>query len=342
MHLNLKARVFLGHLVAVGLILGAAAFAADWVFSRIVLGQVDQALIDLAQTEATAALAHPGQPIRVHEKSPGTAAPSLPRLDKFIQIVTMDGSVIARSANLGTAQLPTPGPLLAKLRAGEQIFETLDHFAEEPVRLLSIPVRVGGVDYAIQVGGSLDDASAALRSARLLFLAMSATILAAVVVTGALLARSILNPIDRIVQRARLIGESVLTGRLPHPGTRDEMARLVETLNEMLGRIEQTFEAQRRFTADASHELRSPLSRLRAELEVTLRRPRERGEYEEALGSCLGEVERLSCLTEELLSSSPVSMPASARRSGSRCRSRRFSTKRSGASAPRRSAATWR
>ena len=60
-------------------------------------------------------------------------------------------------------------------------------------------------------------------------------------------------------------------------------------------------EAQRRFTADASHELSSPLSRLRAELEVTLRRPRERTEYEEALRSCLDEVERLSRLTDDLL-----------------------------------------
>ena len=79
------------------------------------------------------------------------------------------------------------------------------------------------------------------------------------------------------------------------------MARLVDTLNEMLARIEQVFEAQRRFTADASHELRSPLSRLRAELEVTLRRPREPMEYQEALQSCLSEVERLSGLTEGLL-----------------------------------------
>ena len=75
----------------------------------------------------------------------------------------------------------------------------------------------------------------------------------------------------------------------------------METLNEMLGRLERSFEAQRRFTSDASHELRSPLSRLRAELEVTLRRPREGAEYEEALRSSLDEVERLSRLTEDLL-----------------------------------------
>jgi two-component system, OmpR family, sensor kinase len=301
MHLNLKARTFLWHAIAVGLILALAFLGADWVFSRMVLGQVDQALVDLAQAEATSDLADSTQPIRVHEMPPGTAPPSFPRLDKFIQIVDLDGRVIARSANLGTTRLPTPPPTLARLRAGERVFETLEHFAEEPVRLLSVPVKMRGVDYVIQVGGSLDDANAALRSARLLFLTTAAAILSAVVVTGVMLARSILRPIDRIVQRAHLIGESALTERLPHPGTRDEIARLVETLNEMLGRIEQSFDAQRRFTTDASHELRSPLSRLRAELEVTLRRPRERPEYEEALQSCLAEVERLSRLTDDLL-----------------------------------------
>src|SRR5262249_41265056 len=107
--------------------------------------------------------------------------------------------------------------------------------------------------------------------------------------------------IDRVVSQARRIGESSLAERLPHPGGQDEIGRLVETLNDMLERIERSFEVQRRFTADASHELRSPLSRLRAELEVTLRRARERAEYEEAARSCLDEVERLSWLTEELL-----------------------------------------
>jgi two-component system OmpR family sensor kinase len=225
----------------------------------------------------------------------------LPRLDKFIQIVDQDGGIVAQSANLGTARLPMSAPLLGRVRAGERVGETLHDFADEPVRLLSIPAQIGGHDYAIQVAASLADANASVRLARLLFLVVSAGILGAVVLTGAMLAQGVLRPIDQIVRRARMIGESALAERLPHPGTRDEMGRLVETLNDMLARIEQSFNAQRRFTADASHELRSPLSRLRAELEVTLRRPREHGEYEEVLRSCLSEVERLSQLTGELL-----------------------------------------
>ena len=299
--LDLKRKVFVRHLVAVGLILAIASVGANWAFSRMVLGQVDRALLDLALAETNLTTADLSHPFHIHERSPGTGPPSFPRLDKFIQIVDMDGRIIARSANLGTAQLPTSAPLLEKLRAGEKVGDTLHDFGDEPVRLLSVPVQIGNHDYAIQVATSLADANASVRLARLLFLAVSAGILGAVVLTGAMLARTVLRPIDQIVRRARMIGESALAERLPHPGTQDEMGRLVETLNDMLARIEQSFETQRRFTADASHELRSPLSRLRAELELTLRRPREREKYEGALRSCLSEVERLSHLTGELL-----------------------------------------
>lgn len=301
MPLNLKGRVVLWHLMGVVPLLVVAALGADWIFSRMVLGQFDQTLLDLAHMEATAALANPDEPIRVHEMPTGTAPPSFPRLDKFVQIGDLDGHMLARSVNLGSAQLPIPSPLLTQLRAGRPVFETLHGFGDEPLRLLSVPVERGGTAYVIQVAGSLDDAYAAQRSARLLFLAMSATILGAVALVAAMAARAVLTPIDRVVQRARLIGESRLDARLPHPGSQDEIARLVETLNEMLGRIEQGFDAQRRFTADAAHELRSPVSRLRAELEVTLRRPRAGGEYKAVLQSCLEEVERLSQVTNQLL-----------------------------------------
>ena len=302
MPLSFKARLSLWHMVLVALVLAAAALVANWTFARLVGGQVDAALLELANIEAGTIAANPGRPVRIHEAPPGTTPPSFVRLDKFLQIATLDGEVVARSATLGTAHLPTPALVLDRVGQGQVVFETVEDFGEEPIRMVSVPLIVGGRHYAIQVATSLDDARAVIRAARWLFVLVSVAILTAVVVTGARLARRALRPIDEMVKRARRIGETNLAERLPHPGGQDEIGRLVETLNEMLGRIEQSFEAQRRFTADASHELRSPLSRLRAELEVTLRRPREPAEYQQALSSCLEEVERLSSLTEELLS----------------------------------------
>ena len=300
--LSFKTRLWLGHVAVLAVLLTFTAFAADWALRRAVLGNVvDDAILWLASTEAAAIQADPAKPVRVHDIAPGAGPPSFVRLDKFVQITDLDGRVAARSTTLGTASLPTSLGLLARLRDGETVSATVTDYGEDPIRMVSLPVEVGGKRYAIHVAMSLDDAYAVTRAGRWLFLGMSLVILTAIGLTSALLATNALRPIDRMVRRARSIGEANLADRLPHPGTVDEIGRLVETLNEMLGRLEQSFEVQRRFTADASHELRSPLSRLRAELEVTLRRPRSPGEYEETLRSCLEEVQRVQDLIEELL-----------------------------------------
>jgi two-component system OmpR family sensor kinase len=300
--LTFKTRLWLGHVAVLAAMLAFAAFGADWVLRRVVLGKIiDDAILSLASTEAATLQIDPRQPIRVHEIAPGAGPPSFARLDKFVQITDLEGQIIARSATLGTARLPTPPALLARMHDGETVLGTVTDFGEEPVRMVSLPVTVGQARYAIQVAMSLDDAYAVLRAGRWLFLSMSLIILAGIGLTSALLARRALRPIDEMVTRARRIGEANLAERLPHPGPRDEIGRLAETLNDMLDRLERSFEVQRQFTADASHELRSPLSRLRAELEVTLRRPRTAAEYEETLQSCLDEVERVQALIEELL-----------------------------------------
>jgi two-component system OmpR family sensor kinase len=265
--LSFKTRLWLGHVVVLAVMLALAAFGADWALRRVVLGRViDDAILSLASTEAAALQTDPGQTVRVHEVAPGAGPPSFVRLDKFIQIVDLEGRVAARSATLGTARLPTPPTLLGRLREGDTVFGTVTDFGEEPVRMVSLPVDVGPARYAIQVAMSLDDAYAVLRGGRWLFFVMSLVILTGIGLTGVLVARRALRPIDHVVTQARRIGDANLADRLPHPGTGDEVARLVETLNDMLERLQRSFDVQRRFTADASHELRSPLSRLRAEL----------------------------------------------------------------------------
>src|SRR5438128_2665973 len=297
--LRFGTRLWLGHVAVLAAMLALAAFGADWALGRVVLGRVDDEILSLATTEQSALQANPATPVRVLEIAPGP--PSFVRLDKLVQITNLDGHVVARSMTLGSARLPTSPDLLARLRDGETVFGTVADFGEEPIRMVSLPVDVGRDHYAIQVAMSLDDAHAAMRIGRWLFLSMSVVILAVIGLTGALLARKALRSIDQMVRRARRIGEANLADRLPHPGTADEIGRLVETLNEMLGRLERSFEVRRMFSADASHELRSPLSRLRAELEVALRRPRPVAEYEDTLRSCLDEVERIQGMIEELL-----------------------------------------
>jgi two-component system OmpR family sensor kinase len=299
--LGLKARLTLWHGAAVALILAVAVVVGDRLLTYEILADLDAALLSLAETEAASSVDDPLGDLHLHEVSAQEQGSRLRRLDRLVQVVDRQGTVLLRSATLGSTSLPASPAVLSRIWAGDIVMETAD-LAGEPVRMVSlrIPARPE-VPYAIQVGTPLRTTLEFLGTVRLLFLAVSAVILCAVVAIGAVLARKALRPIDRVVAQARGIGESSLHQRLPDPGARDELGRLVGTLNEMLDRVERTFESQRRFTADASHEMRSPLSRLQNELEVTLRRPRTAEEYAEALRSALEETERLTELTEALL-----------------------------------------
>jgi len=299
--LSFRRRLVLTHWIVIVVIVAGTALAGWWQLSRSVHQQLDAALLALAETEAGMLAETRGGPVRVHERVSGTAPPSLVRLDRLVQIVDGRGQVLARSANLGVTQLPAPRALLARLADGETVFETLPRFSEEPLRMVSLPAVADGKPMAIQVAGSLDDIHHVLEAAALLFGVMAAALLAAVGTAGAVLTRRVFGAIDDVVRQARRIGDANLGERLPHPGTPDEIGQLVDTLNDMLGRLEHAFDLQRRFTADASHELRSPLSRLRMEIEVALRRPRDSHEYVDTLHSCLDEVGRLTLLIEELL-----------------------------------------
>jgi two-component system OmpR family sensor kinase len=299
--LSLRRRLVLVHLLAILVAVGATAATGWWLLSQSVNRQLNAALLALAEAEAAMLADGDGTAVRIHEAPAGSAPPSLARLDRLVQIIDGQGRILARSANLGSEKLPAPSPLLEQLAAGHTVFDTLPDTSEEPLRMVSLPTQVRGQRFAVQVAGSLDDVDHILQSASILFSLMALALLAALSWAGARLSSKLFVAIENIVGQAREIEDSNLHRRLPHPGSDDEVGHLVTTLNAMLQRIEQAFDTQRRFTADASHELRSPLSRLRAEIEITLRRPRDSEDYVKALRSSLEEVERLTTLVEELL-----------------------------------------
>ncbi len=118
---------------------------------------------------------------------------------------------------------------------------------------------------------------------------------------GLWLSRRALAPVDRITRAARTINAKNLSDRLEKLSTQDELQRLSDTLNEMLERIEEAFIRVTQFTADASHELRTPISLIRTEAEIALRRSRTDAQYRDTLRHILLESERTSKLVDELL-----------------------------------------
>src|SRR5260370_11883777 len=110
-----------------------------------------------------------------------------------------------------------------------------------------------------------------------------------------------LAPVNAIIEAARGVGVQNLSGRLPVPPANDELRRLSETLNAMLGRIEASVKRLTQFTADASHDLRTPVALIRTSAELALRRPRTDDEYRETLSRILATSEETTHLIENLL-----------------------------------------
>jgi heavy metal sensor kinase len=200
------------------------------------------------------------------------------------------------------SSLPLSPNAMNRAASGLATFETLEGLGPYPVRVLSQPVREGGrVTSLIQVGMSLE--SIAMTRRRFL-LVMAAVLPLALLFAGGggwLLAQRALRPVDRMTEAARRISAEHLDERLETTGSGDELDRLAATLNDMLGRLDTAFRQIRQFSADASHELQTPLTILKGEIEVALRASRSPQEYQHILASALEESDRIARLVEALL-----------------------------------------
>ncbi|HEV2689989.1 MAG TPA: histidine kinase dimerization/phospho-acceptor domain-containing protein, partial [Bryobacteraceae bacterium] len=142
---------------------------------------------------------------------------------------------------------------------------------------------VRGKPYEICVATPLDATESTLRRVKILFLWTVPVVLLLASLGGYWISRRALAPVDAITSAARSIGIGNLSQRLAVPATGDELQRLSATWNDMLARLESAVKRLSQFTADASHELRTPIALIRTTAELTLRRERSAETYREAL-----------------------------------------------------------
>jgi two-component system OmpR family sensor kinase len=220
------------------------------------------------------------------------------RGENLAQILGPSGDIVDSTAAFRARPLLSQAQLERALRG--TIFVTTTT-GEDPARLLATPVRAQGRRLVVVVGTLLDDRNDAVRNlGGLLLVGIPVVLLlAATAAFGALTAA--LRPVESMRRRAAAIHDAEPGQRLPVPPADDEIGRLGETLNAMLGRLEAAFERERAFVADASHELRTPLAILKTEIEVALHGGRSVEELEDALRSAGEETDRLVQLAEDLL-----------------------------------------
>ena len=220
--------------------------------------------------------------------------------DRVEQILDRSGRIVESSPEAGRRAVVSSAvirrafstPTFMSINVGRE---------QEPFRAFARRVSIGGHSRVVVVATSLEPTREAVRRARqgLLVGGVIAVIVAGV--GGYLLAAAALRPVERMRSEAALISTNDLTGRLPVPATKDEIATLAVTMNELLAELQGALARERTFVADAGHELRTPLAVLRTELELADRPHRSPEELRDAISHAVQETDRLAQLADQLL-----------------------------------------
>jgi heavy metal sensor kinase len=219
--------------------------------------------------------------------------------DQFLRVTAAGGQVILDTSFEFDEPVTNAAGVAAAFDGRENLRWT--HPDDDPVRILSVPIeRDGEIVGVIEAAAETEIDETLGLVARLLAISVPLILLFAAG-GGYWLARRALDPIDRITSTAAGIGERDLSQRIDLALPDDELGRLARTFNAMLERIEGAFERQRRFTADAAHELRTPLALMRSQIDLALAGRAGIPANTDTLESLGADVDRLTRLTTALL-----------------------------------------
>jgi heavy metal sensor kinase len=213
----------------------------------------------------------------------------------LLQVSDAQGNWVFRSASIRNYDIPQPTGDLTAPRYETRIFNGA------LLRLVSAKAGVAGSSYTVQLASPLGQVFDVLHRLQWLLLLSIPVVLILATMGGYWMSRRALAPVDLITSTARSISEHNLSKRLTRLQTGDELQRLAETFNQMMDRLEEAFRRITQFTADASHELRTPTALIRTTAELSLRRDRDKTEYREALTQVLDEANRMGVLIDSLM-----------------------------------------
>lgn len=219
----------------------------------------------------------------------------------FFRIFDASGNAEMRSKNHPKRLVPLTPEVLSHAIQGKTAFETFLYPGRNAIRLMTYPIiKDGKLISVLQVGGSLQQVEEVLARLRFTLLLILPAALVLALAGGWFLADEALHPVDAMAQVARQISAGDLSRRVPVRPRQDELSRLAETFNMMIGQIEGSIQQIRQFSADASHELRTPLTILKGEVEIALRQAQTVEEFKQTLVSSLEEIDRMSRIVEDL------------------------------------------
>ncbi len=298
---SVRVRLTLWYIFILGCTLTLFSMLVYYQMSRSLYKSVDHKILTISEVIASSLSPHSNSVFSDIERDLAKKVGRQPTA-KFIQLLDRSGNIGGKSLNLRNKRLPVSYKALQNAAKGVITYETKEVFGE-PLRIITYPVkRKGtGIHSIVQVATSLSGVKETLT--QLLFILFSIVPLALIIASigGIFLANKVLKPINEINRITREITSKNLELRVPKPATHDELSQLVETINGMIQRLEESFKQIQQFTADASHELKTPLTILKGEAELALRKERPPEEYRAYLRSSLEEINRMTRLVQDLL-----------------------------------------
>jgi len=218
--------------------------------------------------------------------------------DRQILVLSPKGEIVAGSNKIGSEERTR---IQSFIRAGGTGFDTIPGGEEsDGVRIIATPINVVGTRYTVVVARDLSEQADRLESAaRAVFFGIPLALIVAAA-GGYLLARKSFAPVTTMSLKARQIGAETLDERIEIGNERDELGFLAATLNGLLERLQLAFESQRRFMADASHELRTPIAIIQGEADVALARDRDAADYRESIEVMQRAARKLTRIVQNL------------------------------------------
>ncbi len=281
---------------------GATLAIALIAFSLLLLLVMRRQLLAAVDSELTEELREVTAELGLPKGPPGILARLGPRFavhgDFQFEVRRPAGEIVFRSVALDGHPPLDPA---AEPEPGHQQFESRDVSGMGASRVVTALADGPGGPYIVRAITSLEPFERQMSILTTVVAAFVPVAIGLALLGGYLLARRVLSPVDRMVEVANHITASDLRQRVEVLNANDELGRLAQTINSLFDRLEKSIDEMRRFTADAAHELRTPLAVLRSGVEVALRVPRSPEEYRQALEAAADEARRLTRLADQLL-----------------------------------------
>jgi heavy metal sensor kinase len=299
---SIRARLITLYVVTISLIFVCFGGYTYWGFKQYLIRSLREALLRRAHQIALTIIADIPQRGEAYVASEIQARYAPELNERYIRVTDQSDQTIYASSNSSSMQAPPAITFTGNAPESQPVTSEESLHSRERLQVMAIGYRLpDGRQYVVEVGASESEISSAL-GGLLITLSLGFPVFIGLTSVGAyiLLGRA-LRPVDEIVHSAERITLQNLSQRLPVPGTGDEIERLTLALNRMIKRLDESYQVTSRFAGDASHELRTPITIMRGELEGLLHEGNFTEEQSEQLASILEEAERLTQIVEGLL-----------------------------------------